>query len=232
MNNNLSINDIFLIVWKKVWWLILSIIIFTLIFTIYAFKIVKPEYRATGSIMIQVESNEGNTNTTESQRLVKSTVDILMKMNLIPEETSKTLKSNGYDVSKGTIRSNMTVSSAKDSLVITISYISTNQDETKIVVDEIINTLIRVTNDEKYNMDKTLKNNISKLYVSEAQYYSPNKPLLIFLGMVIGGVVGLILIITNEVVNSGYKEKDEIEEELKIQVLGVIPNFEVKRGNE
>lgn len=228
----IKINTIIQIIYKNLI-IFLSIIIFSILIGItYILFFTQSKYVSHGSIMIQVQSNEGNTNTTESQRLVQSTVDILTKMNLIPEETTKRLILNGYNITVENIRSNMTVSSSSNSLVITISYISANKEETKIILDEIINTLIMVTNDEKYNMDKTLKNNISKLYVSDAYYHSPNKSLLVLLSAVLGIIASFIILFTKEFINNGYKEKDEIEEELKIQVLGVIPNFEVKRGNE
>lgn len=228
----ITIKEIIVLLKNKFIILLTLTLIFFMLGIFYTFTIVKNRYISKGSIMIQVESNEGNINTMESQRLVQSTVDILTKMNLVPEETVKTLKSNGYDVTVEMIKANMSVTSSNMSLVININYISFVKEEAKAVVDEIINTLIKVANDEQYNMDKTLKNNISKLYVSEAEYYSPNKSLLITLGAIFGLVLGLIVIFINEMINSGYKEKDEIEEELNIQVLGVIPNFEIKRGSE
>ena len=74
-------------------------------------------------------------------------------------------------------------------------------------------------------MAQTLKGNLSNLYVSEAKYHSPNKILFTFVGLLLGGVVGLVIVFAFEVINTGYKTKEEIEKELKIQVIGEIPEY-------
>ena len=48
-----------------------------------------------------------------------------------------------------------------------------------------LKTLIRVVNDDAYNMEYTLKNNISNLYVGEAKNVSTNKILMIFVGILL-----------------------------------------------
>lgn len=179
--------------------------------------------------MVQVSAGEnGAVSTVESQRLVQSTMDLLTEIDLIPSEAAKELQARGYNLTLNEVRDNMSVSNNSGSLLIQISFISTDEKLAEEAVEVIINSLISISSLEVYNMEKTLKGNLSYLYVSEAKYHSPNKILTTFVGILLGGVIGLVLVFAFEFINAGYKTKEEIEAELKVQVLGEIPEYEVK----
>lgn len=228
--SSISLVEIFNIIKKRFWLLVATTLLGGLLVGTYAFFIATPKYISTGAIMVQVKTGSSdNIDTIESQRLIQSTVDILTKIDLVPEETSKVLKENhNLDITKKQIRNNLTVSNASNSLLIQLSYTSEDEANTKLVLEEVINSLKRVTDDEKYNMSKTLKDNISALYVSEAKYHSPNKLLFVFVGLIIGGTLGLTGVFISEMINSGYKTKEEIERDLNIQLLGEIPEFKIQ----
>lgn len=229
-DNSISIIEMINIVKKYFWILVITTLVGGVILGSYAFFLATPKYKSTGAIMVQVKTGEeGSVNTVESQRLIQSTIDILTKIDLVPEKTSEKLNSlYGLEVPKGEIKENMGVSNSNNSLVIQITYTSKDEKNNSLILETIIGTLIDITDDVKNNMSKTLKGNISDLYVSDAKYYSPNKVLFTFIGMILGGTLGLITIFIYETVNSGYKNKEEVERELRVQVLGEIPEFEIK----
>lgn len=225
----ISLQDIFETIKKYFWFLVVTTLLGGLILGTYAFFIATPKYKSTGAIMVQVSAGEnGAVSTVESQRLVQSTMDLLTEIDLIPSEAAKELKAKGYNLTLKEVRDNMTVSNNSGSLLIQISFISTDEKLAEEAVEVIINSLISISSLEVYNMDKTLKDNLSYLYVSEAKYHSPNKILTTFVGILLGGVIGLVLVFAFEFINAGYKTKEEIEAELKVQVLGEIPEYEVK----
>ena len=229
--STISLTDIIAIIKKRFWFLVTTTILGGLLLAIYAFAIATPKYQSIGAIMVQVRAGEnGSVNTVESQRLVQSTVDILTKIDLVPSKTAEVLNLQGYDITAKQVRDNMGVSNTSGSLLIQITFISEDPELAKIANETIILTLINITDAETYNMAQTLKGNLSNLYVSEAKYHSPNKILFTFVGLLLGGVVGLVIVFAFEMINTGYKTKEEIEKELKIQVIGEIPEYEVRKG--
>jgi len=229
--STISLTDIIAIIKKRFWFLVTTTLLGGILLAVYAFLIATPKYQSIGAIMVQVRAGEnGTVNTVESQRLVQSTVDILTKIDLVPSKTAEVLNLQGYDITAKQVRDNMGVSNTSGSLLIQITFISEDPELAKIANETIILTLINITDDETYNMAQTLKGNLSNLYVSEAKYHSPNKILFTFVGLLLGGVVGLVIVFAFEMINTGYKTKEEIEKELKIQVIGEIPEYEVRKG--
>lgn len=225
----ISLTDIVNIIKKRFWFLVATTLLGGLLVGGYAFFIATPKYQSTGAIMVQVRTNgTGAVNTVESQRLVQSTVDILTKIDLIPVKTAEILNNQGYELTATEIRDNMGVSNVSGSLLIQITYISADEELAELTLQTIINSLIQITDAETYNMEHTLRGNLSDLYVSPAKYHSPNKVLFTFVGLLLGGTLGLVLVFAVEMINSGYKTKEEIERELKVQVLGEIPEFRIK----
>ena len=229
--STISLTDIVAIIKKRFWFLVTTTLLGGILLAVYAFLIATPKYQSVGAIMVQVRAGEnGTVNTVESQRLVQSTVDILTKIDLVPSQTAEVLNLQGYDITAKQVRDNMGVSNTSGSLLIQITFISEDPELAKIANETIILTLINITDAETYNMAQTLKGNLSNLYVSEAKYHSPNKILFTFVGLLLGGVVGLVIVFAFEMINTGYKTKEEIEKELKIQVIGEIPEYEVRKG--
>ena len=229
--STISLTDIVAIIKKRFWFLVTTTLLGGILLAVYAFLIATPKYQSIGAIMVQVRAGEnGTVNTVESQRLVQSTVDILTKIDLVPSQTADVLQSLGYEITAEQVKNNMGVSNTSGSLLIQITFISEDPELAKIANETIILTLINITDAETYNMAQTLKGNLSNLYVSEAKYHSPNKILFTFVGLLLGGVVGLVIVFAFEMINTGYKTKEEIEKELKIQVIGEIPEYEVRKG--
>lgn len=232
-DNSLSLADIFITIKKWFWFLVLTTLVGGLIVGIYAFLISKPSYKSVGGIMVQVQAEiTDNTNTVESQRLVQSTIDILTKIDIVQERTSLSLEQLGYDVPTNEIKSNMNVSNSNGSLIIQISYISKDKELTELTLNTIIDSLIAITNDDSHNMSSTLKNNIVSLYVSPATDNSTSKILLVFVGLMLGGIIGLVVVAAVEFSSTSYKFADELERDFKIEVIGKIPMYEIKAVNE
>lgn len=227
--STISLSEIINIIKKRFWFLVTTTLLGGLLLGIYAFVIATPKYQSTGAIMVQVKSDgTGAVNTVESQRLVQSTMDILTRIDLVPSKTADALNAQGYNVTTESVKKNLSVSNNSGSLLIQISFVSEDKELAKITVETIILKLIEITDADQYNMALTLKGNISNLYVSDAKYHSPNKILFTFVGLLLGGTVGLIIVFATEFINAGYKTKEEVERELNIQVLGEIPEYKIK----
>ena len=56
---------------------------------------------------------------------------------------------------------------------------------------------------------------------------SPSRPFVV-IGIILGGIVGVGIAFVKELFNNTFRTKDQLEQAFGIQVLGVIPEFEVK----
>ncbi len=63
---------------------------------------------------------------------------------------------------------------------------------------------------------------------AEGVYDSPNKVLYVAIGLILGGILGVGIAFLKEMLNNTFKTKEQLEQTFGIQVLGVIPEFEVK----
>jgi capsular polysaccharide biosynthesis protein len=52
--------------------------------------------------------------------------------------------------------------------------------------------------------------------------------LLLIIGVLLGGILGVGIVLVMELTNNTYRTKEELEADFDLQVLGVIPSFEVK----
>ena len=76
------------------------------------------------------------------------------------------------------------------------------------------------------NEEIGLQNTITITNPAQKGYYiSPNKTLYLIVGLLIGGVIGAAIIFILEFASNTYKRKDEIEADLEMQVIGVIPEY-------
>jgi capsular polysaccharide biosynthesis protein len=91
----------------------------------------------------------------------------------------------------------------------------------------VIDNAIQVANGN--DAFSTLKNKVTRTsYADVGVYEAPNKPLYVVIGIILGGITGLGFVFIKELMNNSFKSKEQLEAAFKIQVLGVIPEFEVK----
>jgi capsular polysaccharide biosynthesis protein len=125
------------------------------------------------------------------------------------------------------LKKNLTVSSSNTSYFINISYISEDNVESKEVVNAVINSAIEFADENVL----ILKDNIIRTsFADDGVYDSPNKVLYVVIGFILGGILGVGIAFIKEMFNNTYRTKDQLEAAFGIQVLGVIPEFEVKEG--
>lgn len=228
--NTISLAEVFNVIKKYFWFLVIITLAFGVLTLSYAMFIAKDKFKTTGALIAHVEMENGSISTSESANLINTLLPIINDIDVIPTNASNILKDKGYDVSGKTIKDNMVVSHNKTGRVISISYTSYNEEESNLVVKAIIDSIMSLSNNSEYENMLHFKNNVSVFDISDAKTISPNKTLLLIVGIMSGGVTGLIIVFAIEVITSGFKTKEELERALGIQVLGEIPEFKVRRS--
>jgi len=230
--NELSFLDVWHIILNKAW-LIIGITTSVFLLTItYTWFLVTPDYISKGDVMVQVEQDSGsslnpNFDLVNAFRLI-DTVAELMEKEIVLENALNKLEFLGYEkVNIKYLRSGLSVVSSSSSYFINISFVDEDKVLAQNVVDAVIDAVIEETDIE--DAFPVLTNKIRRTsFASEATYNSPNKILFAFIGLFIGLIISAGVVAVNEMLASFFKSKEEVESNLDVQVLGVIPMMEYK----
>ncbi len=224
-----SLYDLYMIVRKHLILIFSLVLIGAVVAGALAWFVMDEQYKAEAQIIVQVETT-GTTNeidTTTSLRLI-NTVSTLLSSDLVLLDVNETLNL-GYTTSQmGIIRSNLNVISSTTDLFITISYTDTDPEVARDVVNQVIESAKAITNDENSSI-QFLQGVIGTMTPAPiGRYDSPNKPLYVIIGALLGGIVGVSIALVSGFLDNTYKTKEEIQRDLDLQVLGSIPEFRVE----
>ena len=205
---------------KKRWLMIVSItLIATIISAVLSFFVIKPQYETSVKIFIGKDG-------TESQAYSQS--DVLMYQNLMKtySEAIKTkdlitrsLKGTNIDLEPSQVLSNLTVDTLANTQILQIKYKSLNPQEAKVILEEISEEFMKTSKELVPNGNVKI---IESVELPENPV-SPNKTMNIAIAFLLGLMVGVGLAFLLEFLDNTFKNKDQLERELDIPVLGTIP---------
>jgi len=224
--NEISLLDLFKIFKSN----LLLIFVFTFVFAtmagVYAYFVADPKYKSNADVMVQVQTDqavEGAYDYTTAQKLL-ATIAELMSKDIVLVNVIDDL---GLEMTAGQLRSGLTITSSTTSYFINVSFISEDVEETRDVVNAVIDSAIDIANN--HEGFSPIKDKITRTsFASLGAYESPNKPLYIIIGFLLGGIAGVGMALIKELFNNTFRTKEQLEAYFGIQVLGVIPEFEVR----
>ncbi|HKL61633.1 MAG TPA: Wzz/FepE/Etk N-terminal domain-containing protein [Acholeplasma sp.] len=223
----LSLGELISIILRK--WLFIGIvtILTGALAAFYAFN-VTPKYESKVSIMVQVPSSTTETgfNLTDAKNLI-GTVEEFIKSEIVINRLKQDLNLNQIETK--TIKNGLKTTAGNSSYFVYVTYESTDPDLAKTITNGIIDAARAVAGDGSLEI---LKDKIVRTSTAETGVYvSPNKTLYVIIGILLGGIVGVGIVLLLELTNNTYRDKDQLEKELNHQVLGSIPDFDVKEEN-
>ncbi len=228
MQNEFSLSDLFYIIKNGLRVIIVATLFFGILAGIYAYSIAIPEY----STDIDVYITPITTDTTQSDytiaRYLIITVSEYLESDTVIQNTIDSLK---LGIDKEEFRSKLSVTASTDSYRINVSYQDVDATTTTAVVNKLVEEAIDLQTEES-SKERFLPDTIELvgIYATEnGTYAAPNKLLITFAGLVVGGIIGLAIAFIKEMTNNSYKTKEQLEAAFKdIQILGMIPEFEIK----
>ncbi len=224
--SEISLLDLFYILWSKIIWIIAITAIFVIVGGIYAFKVLKDEYTSTASVLVLVENeNESQSqNFTFGQRLV-DTYTVLILSDLVINKVRAELDDN-YTASE--IRKSISVSGVKETIIIKLSVTRGTAEESQQFAKAFVSVVSDVTKDfEGFDNIEVL--DCACLPVEPS---GPNRVLYLLIATILGGIVSVGLILSLELMNGSIKSSKDIENKLKIRVLGTIPEYDISQGSK
>ena len=218
----ISIEDILLML-KKRWKMIVAITIMaTITSAIISFKVLKPQYEVSTKVFIGKENVEGQAYNQSDvmmyQKLMKTYSQTIQTKDLV----SNSLKDVKTSLTTTDILNNLTVVAADDTQILQIKLKGLNPNEIKTVIDSITNEFIELSKELVPN------GNIKVIETSQVptEPISPNKKMNIAIAFLLGLMVSCGICFLLEFLDDTFKNKDELERELEIPVIGSIPRFD------
>lgn len=212
---------------KKRWKLIALITIAaTLVSAILSFFVIKPQYEAKTKLFIGKQENQENNAYNSSdvamyQQLMKTYAELVKTSDLV----TKAVKSDNLNYNQNEIKdilNNLNVIPSADTQILSLSFKGGNPKEVLKVTEAIT--------DEFISESKELIPNGNVQVIQKAQLpeypVSPNKKRNIFIGFVLGIMVGMGVIFLLEYLDNTFKSREELEKTLGLPIIGAIPDYD------
>lgn len=206
------------IIKKRLILIIMVTLIFTTISAIISYFYLTPQYKATTTLIVGKNNENAKMQYNDIlmyQKLVKTYVQVA-KSRKVSEETIKKLS---LGITPEELLGGLTVSSAADTEVLYISYVSKNREEAAKVADGLAQVFI----ERSRELFKTQNIQIIDFAKVPNGPFKPRKALNILIAFFLGLMVSLGLSFVLEYQNSTIKTIDEVEELLDIPVVGIVP---------
>lgn len=219
----ISLSEIFEAI-KKRWIMIVAITLSaTLISGILSFFVIKPVYETSTKLFIGKEESEDtvyNTNDIQMyQKLLQTYAQAIKTKDLV----GRAINSLNYELEPSKVVGALTVTPVTDTQILQIKYKSKNQQEAVDVLKNVTEQFIITS--------KELVPNGNVRVIEEVEFpensVSPNKKMNIAIAFLLGLMVSLGLVFLLEYLDNTYKNKEQLEKELDIPVLGEIPDVDI-----
>ena len=216
----ISISEIFEAL-KKRWILIVSItLVATLISGILSFFVIKPTYEASTKVFVGKEESslEGyNTNDIQMYQKLLQTYAETIKTN---EVIQAAINNTNADLSVKDVKDSLTVTPIADTQILQIKYKNNDPEVAKSILENITNEFVILSKELVPNGNVRV---IEAVQLPEDPV-APNKKMNIAIAFLLGLMVSVGLVFLLEYLDNTFKSKENLERELNIPVLGLIPS--------
>lgn len=229
MNNILEVLDGIKDKWKNIVLIVLS---FLLISSIYNIFFINKEYEANVKIFIGKQKFKNITETYNNeeinlyQRLITTYSEVIKSKKLINESIKGSkmnyLQDKYKNINYDLLMENLTVNPIANTQIIEIKYKSLNPQQSYDLLYSITENLISYSKELYPNVNITV---LEQVRVNLKPLMN-KKLTIIGLGLILGLIVGIGGIIGVMYLNNTYKNQKSLEEEIGLTVIGVIPKID------
>lgn len=219
----ISISEIFEAL-KKRWILIVSItLVATLISGVLSFFVIKPTYETSTKVFIgKEESNQEGYNTNDIQmyqKLLQTYAETIKTNEVVQAAINST---NNTDLTVPAVKGALTVTPVSDTQILQIKYQNKNPEVAKEILEGITNEFVILAKELVPNGNVRV---IEAVQLPENPV-APNKKMNVAIAFLLGLMVSVGLVFLIEYLDNTFKNKEELERELDIPVVGIIPEVE------
>lgn len=212
--------------------IVLIVLSFLLISSIYNIFFINKEYEANVKIFIGKQKFKNITETYNNeeinlyQRLITTYSEVIKSKKLINESIKGSkmncLQDKYKNINYDLLMENLTVNPIANTQIIEIKYKSLNPQQSYDLLYSITENLISYSKELYPNVNITV---LEQVHVNLNQLMN-KKLTIIGLGLILGLIVGIGGIIVVMYLNNTYKNQKSLEEEIGLTVIGVIPKID------
>ena len=212
--------------------IVLIVLSFLLISSIYNIFFINKEYEANVKIFIGKQKFKNITETYNNeeinlyQRLITTYSEVIKSKKLINESIKGSkmnyLQDKYKNINYDLLMENLTVNPIANTQIIEIKYKSLNPQQSYDLLYSITENLISYSKELYPNVNITI---LEQVHVNLNQLMN-KKLTIIGLGLILGLIVGIGGIIGVMYLNNTYKNQKSLEEEIGLTVIGAIPKID------
>ena len=215
--------------WKKI---ILVVLSFILISSLYTTFLMKKEYEANVKVFIGKQKFQ---NTTESynneeitlyQRLITTYSEVIKSKKLISKSINDSkvnyLSNKDGKITYDSVISNFTVNPITNTQIIEMSYKSLNPQQSYDLLYSMTENIIAYSKELYPTVNIKV---VEQVHVDYSDLIS-KKIMIVGAALILGLLTGIGIVIALMHFDNTFKNKRVLEEEIGIPVIGVIPDFE------
>lgn len=215
--------------WKKI---ILVVLSFILISSLYTTFLMKQEYEANVKVFIGKQKFQ---NTTESynneeitlyQRLITTYSEVIKSKKLISKSINDSkvnyLSNKDGKITYDSVISNFTVNPITNTQIIEMSYKSLNPQQSYDLLYSMTENIIAYSKELYPTVNIKV---VEQVHVDYSDLIS-KKIMIVGAALILGLLTGIGIVIALMYFDNTFKNKRVLEEEMGIPVIGVIPDFE------
>ncbi|BCZ47076.1 capsular polysaccharide biosynthesis protein [Clostridium gelidum] len=208
--------------WKLICMITLTATIFSIIIS---FFIIIPKYQTSTKVFIGKEDsktqdkdkNYNGNDVDMYQKLLKTYAEVIQTTDLIEKAVDvERLGLKSQDILK-----NLKVTPTTDTQILQIEYTNTDRVLARNILDSVTNEFVAESTELIANGNVKIIERV-KIPVNPI---SPNKKINITIAFLLGFIISTILSFLLESIDNTFKNKEQMEAELRLPVLGVIPDF-------
>lgn len=220
--NIITIEDIFRTLKRRWVLIVITTLITTIVAAALSLFVIKPTYEASTKVFIGkeegVDQKYSQSDVLMYQKLIKTYSEAIKTIDFV----EGALENVDTSLDSAQVLEKLNVNSIQDTQILKISFQGRDGEEAKNIVEAVTKEFIKVA--------KTLVVNgnikIVETVETPTTPVSPNKVRNTAIGFILGLVIGIGIAFMLEIFDNTYKSKDELERELDIPVIGMIPFME------
>lgn len=205
------------------WWIIAAFMIVAVIGSAYiTTSVITPMYKAQSKLFIGKETDSiAGINFSDLQIDDQLVVDYreLIKTRLV---TTEVIEALNLDISVDLFISGLTIDTIKDSRFIYINYTGDNPELCADIVNQLSDSLIVQAVDIVGVKNVRI---VDEALVPEKPV-SPSLMMNVAIAGVLGAMLGVFLIFVLHMLDNTFKREEDVEKQLGLGVLGIVPAFE------
>ena len=219
----ISLSEIFEAIRKR-WIMIVAITLTaTIISGVISFFVIDPVYETSTKLFIGKEESDSvaynSSDIQMYQKLLQTYAQAIKTKDLV----GRAIEPLSYDLEASSVVGELTVTPVTDTQILQIKYRSKDPQEAVDVLKNITTEFITTSKQLVPNGNVTV---IEEVELPENPV-SPNKKMNIAIAFLLGLMVSIGLVFLLEYLDNTYKNKEQLEKDLGIPVLGSIPDVDM-----